>query len=89
MRPNELHMLFALRQLGRQRAIRPIADRAHVAPSTASRSLRRLEKRGLVNIHRVELDGRQYIRWIVPVDITWQGAVPPRTTAPRQAGGAR
>lgn len=81
MSSSDMHVLFALRQLGTQRTARPLCEKAKLSSTTVHRALLRLERRGLVNIHRTELRGRKYIRWIVPVDITWRGRHLPETTA--------
>ena len=85
MRSGDIHILHALRMLGTQRTIAPIAERACVSPRRARAALERLEALGRVNIHRVVFGERKHIRWIVPVQIPWRGAHAPATTATEQA----
>jgi len=77
----ERKTLETLRDLGPQTAVRPIAEAAGLSPRTVSRALAGLEAQGLVNIHRVEIRRRWYVRAIVPVEILWRAArEPPPTT---------
>jgi hypothetical protein len=65
----EQRVLDAVRRLGIQSMVRPIADEACVGASTALQALRRLRDRRLVNLHYAHILGRQQLRWIVPVEL--------------------
>jgi len=84
MLPGDMLVLHALRRLGRQRTLTPLAEATRRSSPSVKKALLRLERRGLVNIHRVELRSRKHIRWIVPVDVTWRGRHRPETTATNQ-----
>ena len=84
MSPTDLQVLHALRRAGSQRTVRAVAEHAERNAGSTSKALFRLEQRALVNIHRTLIRGRTYIRWIVPVDITWRGTHEPETTATNQ-----
>jgi len=81
MLPGDVHVLTALRRLGWQRTLGPLAKQVKRPSPSVKNALLRLERRGLVNIHRVQIRGRNHIRWIIPVDITWRGRHRPETTA--------
>lgn len=74
LRASERRVLNVLGEMGTQRMIKPIALRARMAPTTASRALRRLDELGLVNLHYAQILGRKQLRWIVPVDIPRRAA---------------
>jgi len=71
---DDVAVMQAVRKLRDAKSVKAIAEEADLSPRRTSLQLVRLERLGLVNIHRVRLGSRWYVRHIRAVQIPWKSA---------------